>query len=101
MPILLNLIGAIVFIVSAFCTVLYWLLIVRIILSWVGVNPYTNYNELLGAIFQVTDYILVPFRKLPLQLGMIDFSPMVAIFALYFVPRLVASALYGLVGILR
>jgi len=101
MPILLNLIGAIVFIVSAFCTVLYWLLIVRVILSWVGVNPYTNYNELLGAIFQVTDFILAPFRRLRLQIGMIDFSPMVAIFALYYLPRLIATILYGLVGIAR
>ena len=98
MPFLMNVIGAIVFFVSAVCKVFYWLLIVRIILSWVGINPYLHTNELLGAIYQATDFILRPFRRLPLQAGPIDFSPMVAIMALYALPQLVASLLYWMVG---
>jgi len=92
---------AIVFFVGAVCKVFYWLLIVRVILSWVGVNPYLHSNELLGAVFQATDFILRPFKRLPLQIGMMDFSPMVAILTLYFIPQLVATLLYSLVGAIR
>ena len=99
MPIVLKFIGAIVFMVQAICQVLYWLLIVRIVLSWVGVHPYTHSNELLGAIYQVTDVVMAPFRRLRLQIGMIDLSPMIAIMALYFIPELVATALYALAGV--
>ena len=101
MPLLMSLIGAIVFFVGAVCKVLYWLLIIRIVLSWVGVNPYLHTNELLGAIYQATDVILRPFQKLPLQIGMIDYAPMVAILVLHFLPGLVASLLYSLAGMIR
>ncbi len=101
MPLILNFIGAVVFFVGAVCKVFYWLLILRIILSWVGVNPSTHFNELLGTIFQATDFILQPFARLPLRIGMIDLSPMVAIAVLYFLPSLVAQVLYALVGAAR
>lgn len=99
MPIVLKFIGAIVFLVQGICQVLYWLLIARIVLSWVGVNPSTHSNELLNAVYQVTEVILRPLRRLPLQIGMIDFSPMIAILALYFIPELVATVLYTLAGV--
>jgi len=94
-------VDAIIFFIGAVCKVFYWMLIVRVILSWVGVNPYLHSNELLGAIYQATDFILRPFRRLPLQMGMIDFSPMVAILVLHFLPQVVATFLYSLVGALR
>ena len=97
MPIVLSLVDAVVFFIGAVCKVFYWLLIFRVILSWVGVTPYTNLNELLSAIFQATDIILKPFQRLPLRVGMMDFSPMVAIYLLYVAPGLVATLLYGLV----
>lgn len=101
MSVLIGIVEAIVFFVGAVCKVFYWLLIVRVILSWVGVNPYLHSNELLGAIYQATDFILRPFKRLPLQIGMIDFSPMVAILLLHFLPQLVATLLYSLVGVIR
>ena len=42
----------IVFIDIAF-KIIYFMLILRIVLTWVGVNPHTHYNELLGVLFQV------------------------------------------------
>jgi len=101
MSVLIGMVDAIIFFIGAVCKVFYWMLIVRVILSWVGVNPYLHSNELLGAIYQATDFILRPFRRLPLQMGMIDFSPMVAILVLHFLPQVVATFLYSLVGALR
>ena len=94
-----ELIRSLVALVDIFFTILYWLLVIRMVLSWFGVNPYTTYNELLGALHQVTDYILRPFRRLPLQLGMIDFSPIVAFITLQFLHRLLVPLLYQLGGL--
>ena len=73
--------------------ILYFLLIVRIVLSWFAVNPY---NEIIQVIFRITDVILAPFRRLPLQMGGIDFSPIVAFMALWFVRNLVVGILIQL-----
>jgi len=78
-----------------FFTVLRWLLIIRIVLSWVGVSPYTTYNELLRALFDVTDRILKPFQRLPLRIGMLDFSAIVALVMLEFLRRVTILLLLG------
>lgn len=66
--------------------VLYWLIIARIILSWVVRNPYNKYYAILG---QITEPILAPFRNLLFKIGGgkygIDFSPILALLALQIV----------------
>ncbi len=89
-------INSIAVLVNIFFTILYWMLVARIMLSWFGVNPHTTYNELLGALFQITDMILAPFRRLPLQIGMLDLSPIVAFVALQFLQRVLVLGLYRL-----
>ncbi len=100
MVILHELIRSLVVLVDIFFTVLYWLLVIRIVLSWVGVNPYTTFNDLLATLYQVTDVILRPFQRLPLRIGMIDFSAIVAFVALQFVHRIAVLGLSQLLGIL-
>ena len=101
MVIVSELIRSLVTLVDIVFTVLYWLLVVRIILSWVGVTPYTNFNEILAALFQVTDVILAPFQRLPLRLGLIDFSPIVAFLVLQFLHRISIALLYQVGGLLH
>ena len=93
-----ELVRALIALVNIFFTILYWMLVIRIVLAWFGIHPATNYNELLGALYQVTDYILLPFRKLPLQIGMLDLSPIVAFITLQFLQRVITIALYQLIG---
>jgi len=71
--------------------VIYFLLVIRIILSWFQVSPY---SELASLLYRVTDPILLPFRRLPLRIGMIDFSPILAFLILSFLDSFI-------VGILR
>ena len=71
--------------------ILYFLIVIRIILSWFQVDPY---SEVAAVLYRVTDPILLPFRRLPLQIGMIDLSPIVAFLAL-------SVADHFVVGILR
>jgi YggT family protein len=71
-------------------TVLYFLLVIRIILSWFGANPY---NEIVNILYRITEPILMPFRRLPLQAGGIDFSPIVAFIVLSFLRTFIVGLL--------
>lgn len=70
--------------------VLYFLLVVRIILSWFGVNPY---NEIVQILFKITEPILAPFKRLPLHIGMVDFSPIIAFIVLAFLRNFIVGLL--------
>ncbi|MBL7068491.1 MAG: YggT family protein [Candidatus Omnitrophica bacterium] len=70
--------------------VIYFLLVIRIILSWFGVN---RYNELVQILFRITEPILAPFRRLPLQMGAMDFSPIIAFIILAFLRNFVVGLL--------
>ena len=100
MLIMQELISSLITLTTIFFSILYWMLVIRIVLSWFGVNPHTTYNELLGALYHVTDMILLPFRRLPLQIGMLDLSPIVAFVALQFAQHVLVRLLYALGGML-
>lgn len=98
MVIVSEVIRSLVVLVNIVFQLLYWMLVARIVLSWVGVSPYTTANDLLSALYQVTDAILRPFQRLPLRVGMLDLSPIVAFVALQFIQRLLILGLYSLGG---
>jgi YggT family protein len=81
MYILGQLLASLAYLFNMVFNILYFLLIVRIILSWVGANPY---NEVVQILFRVTNPILAPFKKLPLAVGFVDFSPILAFVILWF-----------------
>ena len=68
----------------------YFLLVIRIILSWFPIDPY---NTLITALYQITDPLLIPFRKLPLQVGTIDFTPILAFLLLAFLDNFLVGTL--------
>ncbi len=77
--------------VSLVFNILYFVLVIRIILSWVNADPH---NEIVQIIYRVTDPILAPFRRLPLQMGGIDFSPIVAFLVLSVLRTFIVNILY-------
>ncbi|MBU9889414.1 MAG: YggT family protein [Candidatus Omnitrophica bacterium] len=76
--------------VNGICTILYWLLFARILLSWFPVDPYSNIVQFLR---QVTDPLLEPFRRIPLRLGMLDLTPLLVFFALYLTNQVLVAVL--------
>jgi len=60
----------------------------RAILSWVNPNPY---SPLVRALDQITEPILGPLRRIIPRIGMIDITPMIAIFILIAIQRAVAG----------
>jgi YggT family protein len=68
--------------------VLIYLIIARCILSFIRHNPY---NPIIKFIYDVTEPIMAPFRRLlPMGYG-IDFSPILAVFALGLLNKLLVQ----------
>ena len=71
--------------------VLVWLVIARCILSFVRHNPY---QPVFRFIYDVTEPIMAPFRRLIPPAGGLDFSPIVVLLVLSLVQRIVVRLLY-------
>lgn len=67
-----------------------WLLLARVIMSWFQVDPYNPAVQFIG---KVTDPVLRWFRGL-LPMGPVDFSPMLAFFAVRIVQSVVVQLLW-------
>ena len=65
--------------------VLFWAIVVRAILSWFPIRPD---NPLLVILYRITEPILAPLRRIIPQIGRLDITPIVAIFLLWLVRRL-------------
>lgn len=70
--------------------VYYWLIIVRVLLSWI---PHDPYKPIFRFIYEVTEPVLAPFRKLMGRRMMIDFSPIFALVVLQILETLVLNIL--------
>lgn len=78
---------------------LYWMIIIRAVISWFSPDPY---NTLVQLLYRFTEPMLAPFRKLipAYSLG-IDLSPIFAILTLVFLRYFLVSSLYELGAMLK
>lgn len=86
-------------IVSGAIFVYQLLIFIRVMLTWVQTDPYrsTIDHPLILLLRRVTDPVLVPLRRLiPLIGGTFDISPIVALFILEILRRILSSVLLGL-----
>jgi len=67
------------------CEVLTLLILVRVVISWISPG---QTNTLTNILFQVTEPILGPLRRIIPKVGMLDLSPMVAIILLQVIATL-------------
>lgn len=67
-----------------------YLLIIRILLSWVRHNPY---QPIIRFIYEVTDPYLNIFKRIIPPFGAVDFSPIVAFFVLQILRNIVLRIL--------
>lgn len=59
-----------------------WIVVARAVISWVNPDPY---NPIVRFLYNATEPVLQRIRRvLPLQFSGIDFTPMLLIFALFF-----------------
>ena len=94
-----NLLVAVAKVLDIALTIFMWIVIARAILSWVNPDPY---NPIVRFIHNVTEPVLYQIRKrVPLNFGGIDFSPIVVLLAVIFLQRFAVASLIELAQSLR
>ncbi|MBF0414488.1 MAG: YggT family protein [Magnetococcales bacterium] len=72
-----------------------WLILIRVLLSWVNPDPY---NPIVQFLIQATEPVLRPFRRLIPSVAGLDLSPVAALLAVQLVQRLLVGLLRGGMG---
>ncbi len=94
MPVFSNFLTAIAKVLDVVLVMFMWIVIARAILSWVSPDPY---NPIVRFIHNITEPVLYQIRKrLPLNFGGIDFSPILVLLAVIFLRQFVVQSLYDL-----
>ena len=90
-----NLLVAVANVLDILLTILYWLILIRALISWVNPDPY---NPIVQFLNNVTEPILNPIKKL-LPLGFrfgIDISPIIAFLVIIFLKSFLVKTLLDL-----
>jgi YggT family protein len=94
MFIVANFLTAVAVVMDYGLTFYMWIIIAGAVLSWVNPDPY---NPIVRFINTVTEPVLYQVRKrLPVNFGGIDISPIVVIMAIVFLQTFVVNTLHGL-----
>ncbi|PIP20865.1 MAG: hypothetical protein COX40_02460 [Candidatus Omnitrophica bacterium CG23_combo_of_CG06-09_8_20_14_all_40_11] len=95
MFVLSNFIVAATRVLGVLLTILYWLILIRALISWV--NP-DSFNPIVQFLYKTTEPILYPIRKmLPFSLKFgIDISPIIAFLAIIFLKSFLINTLLDL-----
>ncbi len=79
-----------------------WIIIASAVMSWlIAFNVVNTRNQFVAMVweflYKITEPALRPIRNLLPNLGGIDISPIILLFAIFFLQRLIAYNLYPLV----
>ena len=81
---------AVVIFINAVSQVLTFAILIRVVLNWFPIGPN---NPFYAIVYQITEPVLAPLRRVVPRVGMLDFTPMVAILLLYLLQVLVTRAI--------
>lgn len=97
MFVLTNFFNALAYLINFVLSAYIWIIIGRVIVSWVNADPY---NPVVRFLHEATDPVLNKIRRsIPfLLMGGIDFSPMVLILAIMFLQKFLVPTLHQLAG---
>ncbi len=94
MLILANLFEAIAVVLDYALTFYMWIVVAGAVLSWVSPDPY---NPIVRFINMATEPVFYQIRKrLPVNFGGLDISPVIVILAIIFLQTFVVNSLHGL-----
>ena len=90
-----NLLVGLAKILDMVLTILFWLILIRALISWVSPDPY---NPIVQFLYKTTEPILYPIRRiLPLDFRFgIDISPLIAFLAIVFLRTFLVRTLFDL-----
>lgn len=75
-------VNLIVYVLLYLLKILIWLIIIRVLLSWVSPDPRNVFVQILSSI---TDPMMLPFRRIIPPIGFIDISPIILIIIIEFI----------------
>jgi YggT family protein len=84
-----NLFIAVAEILNVVLTIMYWLILIRALLSWVNPDPF---NPIVQFLYRSTEPILEPIKRFIPMRG-IDFSPIIAFLLIIFLQRFLIQTL--------
>ncbi|MDP8264985.1 MAG: YggT family protein [Candidatus Aceula lacicola] len=84
-----NLVISLAKIIDVILTILYWLILVRALISWVSPDPF---NFVVQFLHRTTEPILQPIRRI-LPMTSIDLSPIVAFLGIIFLKSFLIATL--------
>ena len=89
-----NLLLAVAKILDIALTLYMWIIIARAVISWVNADPR---NQIVRFLISITEPVLYAIRRrLPLNYGGIDFSPILVILAIVFLQNFLVRSLIQL-----
>jgi YggT family protein len=90
---------ALIWLIDELFNIYWWIILATVLSSWLiqfgiinGSNP--NVRMILRALYNLTEPVLGPIRRLLPNLGGLDISPIILLIAMEFVRRLVIGELY-------
>lgn len=87
-----NLLVAIAKVLDIALSLYMWVIIGRAVISWVNPDPF---NPIVRFLHSVTEPVLYPIRRrLPINIGGLDFSPIIAILGIIFLQSFLVKTLY-------
>ena len=99
MFIIANFIAAVAQVLDYLLWAYIWILLGRVVVSWVNADPY---NPIVRFLYNATEPVLTRIRRvLPVYAGGFDLSPLVAWVAILFLQRFLVRSLYDLAYTLR
>lgn len=86
-----NFLLAITQLLDFILTIYTWIVLGRVVVSWVNVDPY---NPIVRFLYEATEPLLSRIRRfLPMSMGGLDFSPMVLVLAIVFLQSFLITSL--------
>ncbi len=99
MFLLANLLEALAAVLNLFLTLYMWLIIARAVISWVSPDPY---NTIVRILYLTTEPVLYRVRRaFPLNVGGIDFSPIIVFVVILFLQSFLVRSLYDMAQTMR
>ncbi len=88
-----NFLMALANVLNLLLTVLYWLVLIRALISWVNPDPY---NPIVQFLYKTTEPLLYLIRKiLPFSLKFgLDISPLIAFLIIFFLRQFLVASLF-------
>lgn len=88
------LIGAVITVIMSSFKIVFWVLILRAILSWIS----RGYNPIEAVMIQLTEPLLAPVRRFIPPMGGLDLSMLVVLIGLHFFELLMSDFIMRLLG---